>query len=108
MTADEAIALSSFQRPGVKLIVGAELAREETIPALSKWHLHQLPGDPSWQCRELRFRLGFVPSSWAKAFSSNVKRLFAHNASDAEWRWLHGPASLEDACAWARSLESPD
>lgn len=103
MTPDQAMAMARFQRPGVKLVVGPTKAREEPVAPLRRQALHALPGDYSWRSRDLRLRLGFLPSLWAMFFAE-IAQSVGHTVTDAEWRWLHGPACLNEARAWVKKL----
>ncbi|MEN9932974.1 MAG: hypothetical protein RIS17_1547, partial [Pseudomonadota bacterium] len=49
MTADEALALAKFQRPGVKLIVGPTEAREEQTSAAKISTDWRKPQPASWR-----------------------------------------------------------
>jgi hypothetical protein len=97
MTPDDALSLAQYQRPGVRIVVGATSAKE--LPVTPLGSLHHLPGDNSWRERDLRLRLGFVPSLWAMAFANSVEAA-GGIVTDDEWRWLHGPATLGAARAW--------
>ena len=105
MTPDQAIQLAQFQRPGVKLVLGAEEAREEIIAPLSSWQLSQLPGDSSWQLRDLRLWLGFTPSLWAFACGTVFTAVSGRNPTKEEWIWLNGPASLKDTQDWVSAAQ---
>ena len=100
MTPEEGYAASRYQRPGIKIIMGPEASREAPIVALSEWAIAKLSGDASWSDRDLRLRLGFVPSLWAKLFAL-VAEQNGHKATDDEWKWLHGKATLVDAGKWS-------
>ena len=109
MTADEAMRLAAFQRPGVRLIVGPTEAREERTEARA------LPADwrdsqpTSWREYDLRRRLGFIPSLWAFGWADAYKGITGREPTDAEWVWLHRRdgqgASLQDARAWLSKAE---
>ena len=87
--------------------MGPTEAKEVHVPPLSLQNLRGLPGDWSWEDHDLRLRLGFVPSLWAKNFAS-VAEALGHEVTNTEWRWLHGPASLVAARAWAAELGDSD
>ena len=99
MTPEEGYRLASFARPGFKIVMGPTEANEVHVAPLFLQNLRGLPGDWSWEDRDLRLRLGFVPSLWAKTFAS-VAEALSHEVTDAEWQWLHGSASLVAARAW--------
>jgi hypothetical protein len=103
MTSDQAYELAKFQRVGVVLIVGAEYAYEKQIEPISRNELSKMKGDLSWSDRELRLRLGYLPSDWAKCFAGVAHEL-DHEVSDDEYHWLHGAASLKDARAWIDNI----
>lgn len=98
MTPDDALHLAQYQRPGVRLVVGANSAEERPVTPLRS--LRHLPGDETWKERDLRRRLGFVPSLWAMAFADEVEAA-GGIVTDDDWRWLHGSATLDAARAWA-------
>jgi hypothetical protein len=105
MTPDQAMQLARFQVPGVKVVVGPTAVRIERIAPLSPVRLDELPGDHSWHERDLRLRLGFVPSAWAQSFGGAASRHFGHDVTDAEWRWLHGQqSSLETVRSWLSDI----
>jgi len=99
MSPDKGHDLAAFQRPGIRIIMGAQDCREEWIKPLGHNDLKKLPGDWSWEVRRLRLMLGFVPSLWAQLFGG-MASLLGHDVSVEDWRWLNGPASILDARAW--------
>lgn len=106
MDVDEAMRLSRFQRPGVRLVVGPVGAREEVMKPLPNYKLRLLPGDFSWQARALRLRLGYLPSPWARFFAMEAGR-WGHLLTAEEFRWLHGRScSLEEAQSWVLKIIS--
>jgi hypothetical protein len=101
MTADEALAFAEFQRPGVKLVVGPELAREEPITRLSNYHLYFLPGDSTWTARDFWKLLGFVPSLWAQQCAAMGAASGIDVSDAAVWRWLTKRSTgIRDVEAW--------
>lgn len=103
MTPEHGYQLAQFQRPGVVIVMGAENARERLVRPLSQSKIQALPGDHSFWERDMRARLGFVPSLFAHRFAAAAE-LLGHSATDEEWRWLDGPASLKDARAWLSAV----
>jgi hypothetical protein len=104
MTADEALALAKFHRPGVKLIVGPTEAREEQTSAAKLSTDWRNPQPASWREYDLRKRLGFIPSPWARAFARRYEDATGREPTDDEYRWLHDNsgrgASLMAAQEW--------
>lgn len=102
MNPERALELAKHQRPGVRLVVGPTEARgEPTWPLPST---HHLPGDPSWRERDLRRRLGFVPSLWAQ-WQAAAAECLGHKVTVSEWRWLCGPVvTAESARQWQQQI----
>lgn len=96
-----------FQRPGIKLIVGPESAREEWVSPVPMERAAHLPGDASWKARDLRLRLGFSPSLWAQGFACAAEA-FGHALTNGEWAWLHGTATLVEAHEWISKMQKPE
>jgi hypothetical protein len=95
--------LARFQRPGVILIVGPTEAREDVLRPLNPWQISKLPGDSSFARRDLRLRLQFMPGMFACFFAGKAAKL-GYDATNEEWVWLNGRASLEDACRWLSQI----
>lgn len=64
MTPDQAYDLARYQRPGVRLIVGATEAREEPVKPLDWRQMKDLPGDRSWFDHDIRKLIGRPLSLW--------------------------------------------
>ncbi len=104
MTPEQGYDLAKFQRPGVKIVMGATGAREEKMAPVNYQVLRKLPGDWSWVEYDLRKRLGFLPSLWARMYGLAAEQL-GHMTTDAEWKWLSGPSSsLQTADAWLDAI----
>lgn len=115
MTADEAIELAAYHRPGVRLIVGPTDAREEFgvaadyLPMSVRNHIGvKKHGEyPIWQssfwARDLYNRLGFFPSGWAISWAHLFECFAGRDVTVAEWEWLASPAtSVANVQAWVQ------
>ena len=105
MTPEEAYELAKYQRPGIRLLVGATVACEAIMapldPTLDLFPLH---GYSSWEDYDLAARLGNAPSlfvtSFARAAYGDPRK-----ASDDELRYLQG-ASLDAARQWLDAIRA--
>jgi hypothetical protein len=104
---EEALHLAKYQRPGVKLVVGATDAYELPISRLPIFDLMQLPGESNWPDYWLRRRLGYLPSLWARCFGADAEYL-GHSVTDKEYAWLNGTAGLIEARHWLCTIAAQE
>lgn len=97
---EEGFRRADYQRPGVIVVMGPESAYERLLKPLSDYALRELPGPSSWWEYDIKKRLGFIPSYWAYSFAQMLFAFTGREATDDEWRWLHGPADLKSARKW--------
>jgi hypothetical protein len=105
MSPEEGYALSLYQRPGFKVVMGPCEALSEPVPQVSKQYLYHLPGHAYWEDYDLKQLLGFVPCVWAKSFVS-VAAYYNHTATPEEWVWLNGKCTLLEAFSWIEGLSN--
>lgn len=105
MTPEEGYNLARYQLTGKKVIMGPTDSKIVDTKPLSNLKLHKLPGDFSWIDRELRLRLGFVPSLWTKSFAC-AAMMEGHNVTYEEWIWLQGKSTLIEARKWLNEFRN--
>lgn len=100
MTPEQGYDLADFQRPGYTIVMGPTEAREEMTQPVSSFELDKMQGEYLWADYVLRRRLGFLPSLWSKIMVVRFRCVIDRDVTDDEWRWLHGPATLEAVEKW--------
>lgn len=103
MTPEQGYHLAKFQRPGVVIVMGPLEAREKRTAPIHWCDYLGLPGERSLEEYALRRWPDLITFSMA-VLAAEIAEKLGHAVTDAEWRWLHGPASRKATYEWIKSI----